>query len=753
MEGKDLIPSNDSMIMEPDSFNGLHMKKAENKVSDHESGSVLSAEEATTQRFSWSLRKVTILASLCLDSVFSYEALSMIAPFYPHEIAKYGPNRVLLFGMFSGGTSLITFIFCAWISSSTEFVVLSFLLRALSAFGGAASETAVMSIVIEEFPDRLGMASGLIETFVGVGFSLGPVLGGFLYTVGGFHLPFVVIGCSMIAVIPVLFCVLSRDGGVHLGKTPDREKISFPIAKALKIPSVLMIVVCFATAGASISFPKPILGPYLERMMNLNATQIGLVFLVNAAIYALTTPLAGWIGDKTCHHWSDPGWDYRSARWIPMGNGGSWYDLFCSGMNTDMERKDAIPSDDSIESESSHGLHMKKAVTEVSDHELGSALSAEEATTQRFSWSFYKVVILASLCLVIVLSFAALTMIAPFYPHEKSEEYPPPWLVLSLELIHLWSSSLLLSVDFCFCAWISSTTEFVVLSFLLRVLTALGGAASETAVMTIVIEEFPDRIGMTSGFIETFVGVGFSLGPVLGGGLYTVGGFQLPFVVLGCSMIAAIPVLFCVLSRRGVHSGKTPDQEKASFPIIEALKIPAVLMIAVCFATGGITQSYLEPILGPHLERMMNLNATQIGLVFLVNAAMYALTAPLAGWIGDKTQCHRWITVSGYTGYGFGSFLLGPAPFLTFFLPVKRVWLVCLSMAITGFSAGIYFVQLMPDLVKIMRNNGMPDNSATRGVISSIFSGMLNLGATIGPTLAGIIDQHIGFRWAMVVAP
>ncbi|KAL9988696.1 hypothetical protein ACROYT_G003170 [Oculina patagonica] len=45
----------------------------------------------------------------------------------------------------------------------------------------------------------------------------------------------------------------------------------------------------------------------------------------------------------------------------------------------------------------------------------------------------------------------------------------------------------------------------------------------------------------------------------------------------------------------------------------------------------------------------------------------------------------------------------------------------------------------------------MPDNSATRGVISSIFSGMFNLGATIGPTLAGIIDERIGFQWAMVV--
>ena len=54
---------------------------------------------------------------------------------------------------------IFPFSFCAWISSTTEFVVLSFLLRALSAFGGAASETAAMSIVMEEFPDRIAMAS------------------------------------------------------------------------------------------------------------------------------------------------------------------------------------------------------------------------------------------------------------------------------------------------------------------------------------------------------------------------------------------------------------------------------------------------------------------------------------------------------------------------------------------------------------------------------------------------------------------
>ena len=41
-------------------------------------------------------------------------------------------------------------------------------------------------------------------------------------------------------------------------------------------------------------------------MMNLNATMIGLVFLVNAVAYALVTPLSGWIGDKTVSFYNTP---------------------------------------------------------------------------------------------------------------------------------------------------------------------------------------------------------------------------------------------------------------------------------------------------------------------------------------------------------------------------------------------------------------------------------------------------------------
>ncbi|KAJ7350096.1 hypothetical protein OS493_038490 [Desmophyllum pertusum] len=92
-------------------------------------------------------------------------------------------------------------------------------------------------------------------------------------------------------------------------------------------------------------------------------------------------------------------------------------------------------------------------------------------------------------------------------------------------------------------------------------------------------------------------------------------------------------------------------------------------------------------------------------------------------------------------------------------------------MLVNGFSWACFLVQLVPQLVQIIRDEGIPDNSATSAVVASIFNFMFLLGvcavynylitfhsapfillisATIGPTLAGILDEHIGFQWTMV---
>lgn len=83
------------------------------------------------------------------------------------------------------------------------------------------------------------------------------------------------------------------------------------------------------------------------------------------------------------------------------------------------QQKGQIPST----SDTVDRLHTKKDEDSVDDHNLGSSSTQEsqQQMSQSFPWSLRNVVILASLCVVVVLSFAALSMIAPFYPREVSQ--------------------------------------------------------------------------------------------------------------------------------------------------------------------------------------------------------------------------------------------------------------------------------------------------------------------------------------------
>ena len=48
-----------------------------------------------------------------------------------------------------------------------------------------------------------------------------------------------------------------------------------------------------------------------------------------------------------------------------------------------------------------------------------------------------------------------------------------------------------------------------------------------------IAKEFPDNVATMFAILETFFGIGMILGPTIGGALYELGGFTLPFAVLG----------------------------------------------------------------------------------------------------------------------------------------------------------------------------------------------------------------------------
>ncbi|CAH3143067.1 unnamed protein product, partial [Pocillopora meandrina] len=142
--------------------------------------------------------------------------------------------------------AFVSFRFCDLIVDRDAFITVSFILRATSAIGGAAAETSAMSILLGKYPDNIGTVSGVAETATGAGYAFGPVMGGFLYTVGGFKLSFVVTGGTMIAVIPILALTLGKES-IHVRLHPNNINRD----SGIEIPESRMPTIKNTTTGES----------------------------------------------------------------------------------------------------------------------------------------------------------------------------------------------------------------------------------------------------------------------------------------------------------------------------------------------------------------------------------------------------------------------------------------------------------------------------------------------------------------------
>lgn len=83
---------------------------------------------------------------------------------------------------------------------------------------------------------------------------------------------------------------------------------------------------------------------------------------------------------------------------------------------------------------------------------------------------------------------------------------------------------------------------FIALGIISRIIQGFAGAGIGTSIVAIISTKYHDRIATIFGIQQTLTGVSMIIGPVLGAGLYLIGGFSFIFfsfsVFFGCVMIA-----------------------------------------------------------------------------------------------------------------------------------------------------------------------------------------------------------------------
>ncbi|RWS20023.1 MFS-type transporter SLC18B1-like protein [Leptotrombidium deliense] len=176
------------------------------------------------------------LIPIYLITFFSTAAFSAIAPIFPNKAAskglsssmagivfsifgisnmitsaptgkllpKFGAEMIYIFGLVLIGLSNIAFGFLIYVNDYSIFLIACFATRMFEGIAVGLLGPFSFFIVV-----RQTNVIGNLEVMTSTGFTLGFLFGGFIYSIFGFTVPFVILGSLLLLNVP--FCVLSID--------------------------------------------------------------------------------------------------------------------------------------------------------------------------------------------------------------------------------------------------------------------------------------------------------------------------------------------------------------------------------------------------------------------------------------------------------------------------------------------------------------------------------------------------------------
>ncbi|XP_075922747.1 MFS-type transporter SLC18B1-like isoform X5 [Petromyzon marinus] len=363
----------------------------------------------------------------------------------------------------------------------------------------------------------------------------------------------------------------------------------------------------------------------------------------------------------------------------------------------------------------------------------GTSSKAEEGSgDQRHSFTRAEYFTLISIASVEFTSMMTNSVLVPFFPEEAAKKGASDTVVGLIfgvfSLVQLLFSLLLgkymvkIGVKFTFLSGLLASGTctilfglldeapsgkiFIALCFLLHGVDAVGCAASMTASFTILMSMFPHNISTTIGFLELLTGLGLVMGPPLGGFLYEAWGYRMTLIIVGVFMLLTIPVVLAALPPQVLVG--------SSGSFVRLLSLPSVIVVALLICCVDSSMGFFDPNISLFLFEQFNLSSGKIGLVFMSLCISYSVSCPVVGYVSD----HR------------------------------PQWMRCMMLA-GAFVSGICFCLLGPvPILRIHTKNGFEEGLGTLGLVSGVCNGLMSFGNFIGPTLGGLLDDYVNFKWA-----
>ena len=303
---------------------------------------------------------------------------------------------------------------------------------------------------------------------------------------------------------------------------------------------------------------------------------------------------------------------------------------------------------------------------------------------------------------------------------------------------------------------------------------------------TLIRTSNPDRV---ISFLETAVGMGYILGPIIGSLLYDELGYMYVYRVasivlalLGLVTFKVISPLFnttkkeveyddecqtngdieCATNKNGpvfaddlesqlenkIHSGTErqpllPMATETSTPttvqptIMHLLKHPRILVSALCITWINVSWTFVEPILASRLDAFFHLGKKEIGVIFSLSNVVYIPAAFLLQFVfvGSNMRRRRFIIL----------FSIAFTPLAVLLIGSNSIQCLIFGMLLLGLLPTPVWIMLLPsmqeDSLDIYPHHRRVANDLTAGIYNSFMIFGQVVGYVIGPAL----NASVGF--------
>jgi len=291
---------------------------------------------------------------------------------------------------------------------------------------------------------------------------------------------------------------------------------------------------------------------------------------------------------------------------------------------------------------------------------------------------------------------------------------------------------------------------FFGLSILGRVFIAVGEAAFNPAAFALAGKQVsPQNQGMAMSLAESFCGVGSMFGPTIGGYLFEIGGFSLPFWACGgLSLLLSVSCIFLMRNAEDAFQETAEDGKDVTWK--EILTAPGVGVSLSALVCAGTAWQWYAPSLEPFLVQTYEVDSFETGLVFMAFGVTYTIFTPIAGFLTDKGVNSIYIIILGNFCILMSFIFLGPIPVLKSVMG-SQLAVTVVSIGLQGLGSGATYLGTLLLMMKGATLAGLPDKEQTRGMVSSLWITADCLGGYLGATLGSLAYDHYGFESGTVI--